>query len=103
VDFAVRQVSTDVATIESLQERAIRRGDSPAVQLRTELNDQVAIEQAKGVVAERRGVTVDEAYELLRAYAHRRRRPLPEVVAEVVSHGGQAPMRQHPVPDDLMG
>jgi len=56
-----------------------------AVQLQNALNSRVAIEQAKGVLAERRGVGVDEAFTLLRAHArnhHLRLTDLARAVAD---------------------
>jgi AmiR/NasT family two-component response regulator len=43
------------------------------------------IEQAKGILAERRGIGVDEAFEVLRATARGSRRNIHDVSAEVVS------------------
>ncbi|MHA7664415.1 ANTAR domain-containing protein [Mycolicibacterium sp. HS_4_1] len=59
--LSVAQALTDVATIALLQERAIRERDLLTEQLQAALNSQLAVEQAKGVVAERANVTIDEA------------------------------------------
>ena len=57
-------------------------------QLETALVSRIAIEQAKGVLAERHGIGVDEAFKRLRRAARGSRRNLHELAAEVV--GGEA-------------
>ena len=47
-------------------------------------NSRIAIEQAKGVVAQTAGVEMDEAFTRLRAYARSRRRQLSEVAQDVI-------------------
>jgi len=54
-------------------------------QLHVALESRVAIEQAKGVLAERLKTTPDAAFEVLRSAARRRRMPLREVAAAVVA------------------
>src|ERR1700710_1740632 len=56
-DLSLGQALADVATIGILQERAIRRGEVINEQLQTALNNRVIIEQAKGVIAERSGLS----------------------------------------------
>jgi GAF domain-containing protein len=68
-DVPIIQSLADVATIALLQERAIRRGEELTEQLQGALNSRIVIEQAKGVIAQVRGVTVDEAFAVIRAYA----------------------------------
>lgn len=55
-----------------------------ARQLQHALDRRVVIEQAKGILAERHGATVDEAFEAMRSYARSNRRRLHDVAAEVV-------------------
>lgn len=54
-------------------------------QLELALTSRIAIEQAKGVLAERHGIPVDEAFERLRQEARSTRRKIHEVAAVVVS------------------
>ncbi len=74
----------DVATIGILQERAIRRGEVFSEQLQTALNSRVIIEQAKGVLAQRGGLSMNAAFDRLRSYARNRNERLSEVARRVV-------------------
>lgn len=56
-----------------------------ADQLQGALDSRVAIEQAKGVLAERTGTTVDEAFTMLRHYARVNGRKLSDVARAVVA------------------
>lgn len=78
-DVPVVQALADVATIALLQERTIRRGEVLSEQLQGALNSRIAIEQAKGAVAQAYDVSVDEAFTLLRDHARRNNRKLSEV------------------------
>jgi GAF domain-containing protein len=84
-DVRIIQALVDVATIGLMQERAIRRGEVLTEQLQGALNSRVVIEQAKGALAQMRGVSVDEAFELMRGFARRNGRRLSQVAQAVVS------------------
>lgn len=53
------------ASIGLLQERAIRRGEMLTEQLQGALNSRIIVEQAKGALAQARGISVDQAFDLL--------------------------------------
>src|SRR6202451_3390916 len=66
-DIRVGQALADVATISLLQERNMRHSDTLNEQLQTALNSRVIIEQAKGKLAERLGLDLDQGFSGLRA------------------------------------
>ncbi|HEX8344427.1 MAG TPA: GAF and ANTAR domain-containing protein [Actinoplanes sp.] len=78
------QALADVATIGLLQARAIRDRDTLAEQLQTALNTRIVIEQAKGVIAERRQVDMDQAFDVLRNSARNGNRRLSDLARAVV-------------------
>jgi AmiR/NasT family two-component response regulator len=75
----------DMATISILQERALREARVLAEQLQSALNSRVVIEQAKGVLAERARVNMDDAFHMLRSYARNHSRRLREVAESVIA------------------
>jgi transcriptional regulator with GAF, ATPase, and Fis domain len=68
----VGQALADVATISLLQERSMRLSGALNEQLQAALNSRVVIEQAKGKLAERLGLDMDQAFGLLRQQARSR-------------------------------
>ena len=78
------QALADVATIGLLQARSIRLRETLAEQLQTALNSRIVIEQAKGVVAERRNLDMDQSFALLRDTARSSNRRLSELARAVV-------------------
>ncbi|GAA3227823.1 GAF and ANTAR domain-containing protein [Pseudonocardia petroleophila] len=86
-DLALGQALADVATIGILAERAISRGEVVNEQLQTALTSRVIIEQAKGVLAERGGLGMDEAFDRLRGYARDHNLRLATVAREIVDAG----------------
>jgi AmiR/NasT family two-component response regulator len=57
-------------------------------QLRTALESRIVIEQAKGAISVRCGVTPETAFEMLRGFARSQRRNIHEYAASIVASGG---------------
>jgi len=83
-DAHVFQALADAATIGLMQERAVRRAEVLAEQLQSALNSRIVIEQAKGALAQIRGIDVDLAFEVLRAHARATNQRLSDLAARVV-------------------
>ena len=81
----VGQALADVATISLLHDRSMRRTDTLNEQLQTALNSRVVIEQAKGKLAERLGMDMDQAFTLLRDYARNSNQRLTDVARNFVT------------------
>ena len=93
-DVSLIQALADAATIGILQERAIKHGTDLAGQLQGALNSRVVIEQAKGIVAERRQIDMDEAFALLRSYTRSNRKQLSDVARAIIDRS-LAPAELH--------
>ncbi|HET7329088.1 MAG TPA: GAF and ANTAR domain-containing protein [Nocardioidaceae bacterium] len=83
-DLALGQALADVATIVLLQERFVTHHEILAEQLQGALNSRVLIEQAKGIYAERAGITVDEAFTRIRTHSRNTTQPLSAVATGVI-------------------
>jgi hypothetical protein len=83
-DLASAQALADVATIGILQHRAAEEHRLLAEQLQYALDSRVAIEQAKGVLAEHAQLEMGAAFEALRAYARSHNQKLVDVSHAVV-------------------
>ena len=66
VDIALAQALADVASIAIIQDQATRDAAIREGHLQHALTSRVAIEQAKGMIAERDGIDMDEAFSRLR-------------------------------------
>jgi hypothetical protein len=95
-DAEIVQALTDVATIGLLQERAIHRGEILAEQLQGALSSRVSIEQAKGVISQTFGISVQDSFELMRTYCRHHRLHLRDFAAGVVQDPAQAAVLRQP-------
>ena len=96
----IGQALADVATISLLQERNMRDSDTLNEQLQTALNSRVIIEQAKGKLAERLGLDMDQAFSLLRDHARSRNQRLSDL-AQAFIDGTEPIIGRTPPPAQL--
>ena len=89
-DLRLGQALADIATIGILQERAIRHGEIVTEQLQSALNSRVIVEQAKGVLAQTGGLTMETAFDRLRHHARSHNLLLVDVARRVVTERGFA-------------
>ena len=90
-DIRIGQALADVATIGLLNERNLRRSETLNEQLQAALNSRVIIEQAKGKLAERLGLDVDDAFNVLRSCARRSNRGLSELARAFIEGAEEFP------------
>lgn len=83
-DVRIGQALADVATIAILQERAIRHSEMLAEQLQHALTSRIVIEQAKGVLAERGNLDMDQAFDRLRRHARNTNTRLTDLARGIV-------------------
>lgn len=83
-DLDAARALANMATIGILTHRATRHKEQLAEQMQTALTHRVVIEQAKGVIAERAGVPMSAALDMLRSLASEAQRSLAEVATDVV-------------------
>ena len=85
VELRIAQAMAQAAATGLLQQRSISERQLLADQLQTALHSRVVIEQAKGVLAEYLNITVDEAFQQLRARARNANRKLTELARDVAT------------------
>jgi transcriptional regulator with GAF, ATPase, and Fis domain len=90
-DIKVIQALADVATIGLLQQRALVHSEILTEQLQGALNSRVSIEQAKGALARMRGVSVDDAFTLMRDHSRRNHLRLTELALAVLTDPASQP------------
>ena len=83
-DLEAGQAMADIATIGILQHRSITEAHFGMDQLQVALNSRVLIEQAKGVLAERTGNGMAQAFQWLRRYARDHNRRLVDVAQDLI-------------------
>jgi GAF domain-containing protein len=84
-DLSVGQALADVATIAILSDRNTRERELLTEQLQAALTSRVVIEQAKGILAERGAIGLEEAFTRLREHARRTNQRLSELARGVVT------------------
>jgi hypothetical protein len=93
-DLLVAQALADVATIGILHERVLSRGAQVNSQLQTALNSRIVIEQAKGVLAERLGIDMEQAFVKLRNTARNSNRHLSDTARDVIEQSSRVADRE---------
>jgi GAF domain-containing protein len=83
-DVIVARAFADLATLSIVQHRAAAEAQSLNEQLSGALASRVVIEQAKGVISERTGVDLAEAFARLRGYARSHNRRLTDVAQAAI-------------------
>ena len=83
-DLIVARAFADLATLSITQHRASAEAQRLNEQLSAALTSRVVIEQAKGVISERAGVDLAEAFTRLRAYARNHNLRLTDVAQAAV-------------------
>ena len=84
-DVNVAQSFADIATIAILQHRAARESQLVNEQLNHALNSRIVIEQAKGMLAERLDLTMEQGFSALRGYARNHNLRLADVANDIVT------------------
>jgi GAF domain-containing protein len=83
-DVLAAQALADIATIAILQHSATLEAQVVNQQLSTALNSRIVIEQAKGMLAERAGIGMDQAFSQLRSYARNHNQRLIDVAQSFI-------------------
>ncbi|MET0325135.1 MAG: GAF and ANTAR domain-containing protein [Ilumatobacteraceae bacterium] len=84
-DVAVAQALADVASIAMIQDEVARQAVLDRTTLQRTFDGRIAIEQAKGMIAETAGVDMDAAFTLLRTYARANGRGLTATAEAMVT------------------
>jgi GAF domain-containing protein len=84
-DVATAQALADVATIAILQHRLVVETQTVNEQLSFALSSRIVIEQAKGMIAERQRVAVDQAFAYLRTHARNHNLRLADLAGDIVA------------------
>lgn len=86
-DLLLAQALADAATIGLLHARTRREQETLNGQLHTALHSRIIIEQAKGIVAARRNISLNDAFHALRSHARSQQAPLQQIAMNVIDHG----------------
>ena len=86
-DTAAARVLADIATAYLVHASELDQARRVNEQLEAALESRLIIEQAKGVLAGERGITVDQAFAVLRKHARSRNAPIHAIAKAVVELG----------------
>jgi GAF domain-containing protein len=89
-EVSVARLLADMATAYVAHASALQQARRMSEQLQEALTSRVVIEQAKGMLAAERKISVDDAFEVLRAHARRHHASI-RSVADAVVHLGLRP------------
>ncbi|QIG39475.1 GAF and ANTAR domain-containing protein [Microbacterium sp. 4R-513] len=84
-DAIAARALTDIATISILQQRLVEESSIAQAQLQRALDSRVIIEQAKGYLAQSRGLDMDAAFQRIRSHARSTQTRLTDVAAAIVA------------------
>ena len=84
-DVAAAQALADVATIAILQHRLVVETQTVNEQLSLALSSRIVIEQAKGMIAQRQRVAVEQAFQRLRTHARNHNLRLADLAGDIVA------------------
>ncbi|GAA1088934.1 GAF and ANTAR domain-containing protein [Kitasatospora arboriphila] len=96
-DIMLAQALADVATVAILRQRTLDDSELERGQLQSALTSRIAVEQAKGVLAERWQLSLDDAFAAFRTYARAHRLRLAELAGEIASGKFDTDRIPHPV------
>jgi GAF domain-containing protein len=85
IDIEAAQAMADVATIAVLQHRAALEAQILNEQLNYALNSRIVIEQAKGMVAERENLNMEQAFAMVRNHARNHNLRLVDVARDIIT------------------
>ncbi|MFD5089797.1 ANTAR domain-containing protein [Amycolatopsis thailandensis] len=95
LEVRVARTLAGAATACLTQRHSIRDLRQTVEQLQSALHSRVVIEQAKGVLAERFGVSVGEAFSRLRAHSRRRSLKIRDLASDIAAGGGPEELNPH--------
>jgi len=86
LDLELAHALAELALAAGVQQHALDERSTEVAQLHTALNSRLVIEQAKGIIAARHGIDVEQAFARLRKYARDHRRNIHDVARDIVQH-----------------
>ncbi|MFL6239285.1 MAG: ANTAR domain-containing protein [Actinomycetes bacterium] len=86
-DVRVAGILADVATVYLMYASALQEERRTSEQLQQALDTRIVIEQAKGILATARGVSLDGAFEIMRKQARDNNARIHDVADTIVNHG----------------